>query len=55
MDAFTRDIDGMYPEMSNAVFKFPDVDRYDILFLAKEIDVHKSSCIPCMRTDVCKY
>ena len=54
-DTITDDIEGMFPEMSNFTFNFPMIDRFDILFLAKEIDVHKSSCIPSMRSDVCKY
>ena len=54
-DTITDDIDGMYSEMDNSVFNFPVINRYDILFLAKEIDVHKYSCIPSMRSDICKY
>ena len=48
------DIDGMYPEMKDVLFNFPAIDRHDILFLAKDIDIHKSSCIPSIRSDVCK-
>ena len=46
------DLDGIYEEMEGESFSFPEVDRFDILFLAKDIDIHKSSCIPDMRTDV---
>ena len=49
------DLDDIYPEMKDMVFDFPVVDRYDILLLQKEIDVHKASCIPEIRSDICKY
>ena len=49
------DLDGIYPEMRDESFSFPVVDRYDILFLGKDIDVHKNSCIPEIRSDVCKF
>ena len=49
------DIPGMYDEMGNALFSIPEIDSHDIMFVGKEIDVHKSSCIPEMRSDVCKY
>ena len=51
----TDDLDGIYAYMNDSVFSFPDIDRFDILLLEKEIDVHKSSCIPEIRSDVCKY
>ena len=49
------DLVDIYPEMSDNVFSLPVVDNHDILFLGNEIDVHKTSCIPGMRSDVCKY
>ena len=49
------DLHGIYDFMDGTVFSFPDVDRYDVLFLEKEIEVHKSSCIPVIWSDVCKY
>ena len=49
------DLDGIYQEMNGESFSFPVVDRYDILFLGKDIDVHKSSCIPELRSDVCTF
>ena len=44
------DLVDIYPEMHGHVFSL-----HDILFLSKEIDVHKASCISGMRSDVCKY
>ena len=49
------DLDGIYREMHGEVFSFPVIDRHDILFLGKDIDVHKHSCIPEIRADVCKF
>ena len=41
--------------MSDSEFSFPVVDRFDILLLERDIDVHKSNCISDIRSDVCKY
>ena len=49
------DLDELYPEMHGITYSLPVVDVHDILFLSKEIDVHKSSCIPGIHSDVCKY
>ena len=53
-DVILDDLEDLYPEMHGLSFVFPTVDRLDILMLAKEIDVHKSSCIPEIRSDLCK-
>ena len=50
-----EDLDELYQEMQGISFALPEVDLHDVLFLSKEIDVHKSSCIPGMHSDVCKY
>ena len=41
--------------MDGSDFSFPVIKPFDILLLEKDIDVHKSSCIPVIRSDVCKY
>ena len=49
------DIQDLYPEMAGKILSFPTVDRLDVLLIQKDIESHKSSCIPEMRGDVCKY
>ena len=49
------DMTNLYPEMAGHVFSFPEVDRFDIMLIQQDIETHKSSCIPEMRSDVCKY
>ena len=54
-DVILDDMHDLYPEMTGKVLDFPIVDRFDILLIQKDIETHKSSCIPEMRSDVCKF
>ena len=52
-----EDLDGIYGYMNGHESTLPTIDRYNILFLEKNIDIHKNSCtrIPEIRSDICKY
>ena len=54
-DVILDDIQDLYPEMAGKVLSFLEVDRFDILLIQRDIEIHKSTCIPGMRGDVCKF